>query len=294
MNQPYFVLEFAHSVHGRVQRIKLSYKFLAYLFGFVIALSLLACLLFSSYIRMSWKAHDYNELSANFERLRTRYQDLQRQSREHKQQMASLESLASEVSAAYGISQPESDRGIMDSDAPNAKESIEEYNFLKAATYSSIYHHYGYKWQAHSQPSLWPVIGALSSSFGGRSDPFSGEGAFHTGVDLQAPRGTPVHVTADGVVVSAGWSGSYGKLVVVDHGNGLETYYAHLSQLMVMAGQELRRGQVLGLSGGTGRATGPHLHYEVRLGGTPVNPYKFMSKAPTLSASRPVHNDFGL
>jgi murein DD-endopeptidase MepM/ murein hydrolase activator NlpD len=295
MNQHYFVLEFAHSVHGRVQRIKLSYKFLAYFFGGVILFALGAGLLFSSYIRMSWKAHDYNELSANFERLRTRYQDLQRQSREHKQQMASLETLASEVSVAYGISQPELNHNTMGSDAlPNVKESIEEYNFLKAATYSSIYHHYGHQWQTHSQPSLWPVIGALSSSFGGRSDPFSGEGAFHTGVDLQAPRGTPVHVTADGVVERAGWSASYGKLVVVDHGNGLETYYAHLSQLMVVAGQELRRGQVLGLSGGTGRATGPHLHYEVRLGGTPVNPYKFMSKAPVLSANRPVHNDFGL
>jgi murein DD-endopeptidase MepM/ murein hydrolase activator NlpD len=295
MNQQYFVLEFAHSVHGRVQRIRLSYKFLIYLSGCLIAACVGGGLLFSSYVKMSWEARKYNELSANFERLRTRYQDLQRQSREHKQQMASLETLASEVSVAYGISQPKLDRTNADSDAlPNVKESIEEYNFLKAATYASIYHHYGHQWQTHSQPSLWPVIGALSSSFGGRSDPFSGEGAFHTGIDLQAPRGTPVHVTADGVVESAGWSGSYGKLVVVDHGNGLETYYAHLSQLMVVAGQELRRGQVLGLSGGTGRATGPHLHYEVRLGGTPVNPYKFMSKAPVLSASTPVHDDFGL
>ncbi|MBV9498111.1 MAG: M23 family metallopeptidase [Acidobacteriaceae bacterium] len=296
MSQGYFVLEFAHSVHGRVKRIQLSYRSLLYIFGSFLLLAFVLVFLFSSYVSMSWKAHHYNELSANFERLRTRYQELQRQSLQHSQQMASLETLASEVSAAYGISPPELDHKLVDWDSLNVKESIEEYNFLKAATYSNIEgHHYVHAaWRTYSQPSLWPVIGALSSSFGGRWDPFSGEGAFHTGVDLQAPRGTPVHVTADGVVENAGWSGSYGKLVVVDHGGGLETYYAHLSQLLVVPGEDLRRGQILGLSGGTGRATGPHVHYEVRMGGTPVNPYKFMSKPQVLAKNKPAHNDFGL
>ncbi len=174
------------------------------------------------------------------------------------------------------------------------KESIEEYNFLKAASFSGIYHRYAYQWQTHSEPSLWPVNGILRSSFGGRSDPFSGEGAFHTGIDLAANRGTPVHVTADGVVESAGWSGAYGKLVIVDHGNGLETYYAHLSQFLVVPGQEVLRNQVIALSGGTGRATGPHIHYEVRLHGTPVNPYKYLAGSRTAQSSKPIHSDLGL
>jgi len=137
----------------------------------------------------------------------------------------------------------------------------------------------------------------LRSSFGGRSDPFSGEGAFHTGIDLAAPTGTSVHASADGVVVSASWSGAYGKLVVIDHGNGLQTYYAHLSSLLVIPGEEVRRGQTIALSGSTGRATGPHMHYEVRLAGTPVNPYKYLAKTKprTLTASsRTGHNDLGL
>jgi murein DD-endopeptidase MepM/ murein hydrolase activator NlpD len=119
-------------------------------------------------------------------------------------------------------------------------------------------------WQTHTLPSLRPVDGALRSDFGGRSDPFSGEGTFHTGVDLEAATGTPVHVTADGVVTNAGWSGAYGKLVVVDHGNGIETYYAHLSEFRVVPGEEVQRGQVIALSGGTGRVTGPHMRYEAK------------------------------
>jgi murein DD-endopeptidase MepM/ murein hydrolase activator NlpD len=115
----------------------------------------------------------------------------------------------------------------------------------------------------------------LRGGFGERSDPFSGEGEFHKGVDLSAPTGTPVHVTANGIVVSADWHGGYGRLVVVDHGNGLETYYAHLSRFYVRAGQEVRVGDMVGAVGGTGRVTAPHLHYEVRVGGAPMNPYRY-------------------
>jgi murein DD-endopeptidase MepM/ murein hydrolase activator NlpD len=171
---------------------------------------------------------------------------------------------------------------------------MREYNFLKAASFASVYHRYAYQWQSHSEPSLWPVNGVLRSSFGGRCDPLSGEGTFHTGVDLAAATGTPVHVTADGVVTSAGWSGSYGKLVVVDHGNGMETYYAHLSEFQVVPGQEVQRGQVIALSGGTGRVTGPHMHYEVRLHGTPINPYKYLVKAAPALPDAPAHSDLGL
>jgi hypothetical protein len=255
--------------------------------------------LFSSYLHMSWEVSRYKRLRADFERLRARYQDLQHQSLQHNEQMASLEDLASEVSAAYGIHPPVSadHQDLIDLDSslhPTVKASIQEFNFLRTAMYSDIYHRYAFQWQSHTQPSLWPVNGILRSSFGGRSDPFSGEGAFHTGIDFQAARGTPVHVTADGVVESAGWSSGYGKLVVVDHGNGIDTYYAHLSQFLVMPGQEVRRGEVIALSGGTGRATGPHIHYEVRLHGTPVNPYKYMSRLQIAQKAKSRHSDLGL
>lgn len=304
MNQQYFVVEFAHSLHGQFKRIQISHKSLAYLFCSLVVVFLLAFGLFSSYLQMSWKVSHYNQLRADFDRLRTRYQELQKASMQRKEQIASLETLATEVSVAYGISQPihkETDldpSASLDSDndlTPTVKESIEQYNFLRAANFSTIYHQYAFRWQLHNQPSLWPVIGQLRSSFGVRTDPFSGEGAFHTGIDLAALSGTQVHVTADGVVASTGWSGRYGKLVVINHGNNIETYYAHLSQIMVVPGEEVRSGQVIALSGGTGRVTSPHLHYEVRLGGTPVNPYKFLSKPDkTTTASAAHSSDLGL
>ena len=304
MNQQYFVLEFAHSIHGRVKQFQVTYKSLGYFACSLMVLGLVMFGLFSSYVQMSWKASHYNQLSADFDRLRTRYQDLQRISSQHSEQIASLETLASEVSVAYGIEGPSQSTAVAravasdSSLAPTGKQSLEEYSFLRGTNFSNTYHRYAYQWQSHTQPSLWPLNGVLRSSFGGRSDPFSGEGTFHTGIDLSAPKGTPVHVTADGVVVSASWAGAYGKLVVVDHGNGLQTYYAHLSQALVMPGQAVVRGQVVALSGATGRATGPHVHYEVRLAGTPINPYKYLGKpasTPTqLASAGPIHNDLGL
>ena len=287
-------------MHGRVKRIHITYKSLAYIFCTLCFVSLLAGGLLSSYLQMSWKVSHYNQLRADFDRLRARYQELQRVSLQHNEQMASLETLANEVSVAYGINEPAHASGTKtlefeSSLTPTVKESIEEYNFLKAASYSGIYHRYPFQWQAHTQPSLWPVNGLLRSSFGGRSDPFSGEGAFHTGIDLTAPTGTEVHATADGVVETAAWGGAYGKLVVIDHGNGLETYYAHLSEYRIIPGQEVRRGQVIALSGGTGRATGPHMHYEVRLRGTPINPYKYLAKSSQSGPVSPaLHDDLGL
>ncbi len=299
MKKEYFVLDFAHSLHGRVKRIHISYRSLACAGGAFLAVALMLCGMLSGYLWMSRKVSNYDRLSADFAHLQTQYVELQKQANQHQQQIASLETLASEVSAAYGINQPAStaqENGIpLHADAaPDLRESIEQYNFLQSASFSGIYHHYAYRWQAHNEPSLWPVVGILRSSFGGRSDPFSGEGAFHTGVDLQTPSGTPVRVSGDGVVVSAGWGGSYGKLVVVDHGNRLDTYYAHLSQLMVIPGEEVRRGEVIALSGSSGHATGPHLHYEVRLNGTAVNPYRYLGKAPNAQMVSVNHSDLGL
>ena len=299
MNQQCFIVELAHPVRGQVKRIQITYKSLLYVLGSLAMATLLLLGAFSSYVRMSWRVSHYNELRADFDRLRGRYQELQRVSRQHTEQMATLQTLASEVSIAYGFNQPNNapnhtDLASVDALTPTVKESIEEYNFLRNGSFSNIYHRYPYQWQVHSEPSLWPVNGVLRSPFGGRLDPFSGEGAFHTGIDLSASMGTPVHVTADGVVSSTGWSGRYGKLVIVDHGNGVETYYAHLSEFKVVPGQEVRLDQVIALSGGTGRVTSPHVHYEVRLGGTPVNPYKYLSKAQLSLPTKPERSDFGL
>ncbi|MCC7243126.1 MAG: M23 family metallopeptidase [Acidobacteria bacterium] len=129
---------------------------------------------------------------------------------------------------------------------------------------------------AAATPSLWPTHGWLSSGTGGRSDPFTGEADFHPGLDISADRGTPVYATADGVVSQAAFSGAYGNLVVIDHKFGVETRYGHLSAFRTQRGQSVKRGDLIGLVGSTGRATGPHLHYEVRVSGRILNPLRFL------------------
>jgi len=127
-------------------------------------------------------------------------------------------------------------------------------------------------------PSLWPVMGPITSSFGQRDDPFNGEGAFHTGVDISATFGTPVRAAADGVITTASMASGYGREIVVDHGNGIETLYGHLSGFAITTGEQVRRGQVIGYVGMSGRATAPHLHYEVRIHNTPVNPHRYLQE----------------
>lgn len=281
-HQPYFVLVLAHSLHGRLRRVHIPHKAIYAFF----TLALIGCFsvfgFLSSYARMTWKVANYNSLRNEVAALRTKYQELQKVTNQKNEQLATLETFASEVSVAYGLkSKPETSTDIAGGAAlaPTFRESLGQYNFLQSASISKLYRNFPKQWQTNIRPSLWPVEGRLMSSFGGRTDPFSGEGAIHTGVDLSAPQGTPVHAAADGIVVHADWSGGYGRLVIVDHGNGLQTYYGHLSRFEVVTGQEIRRGDILARSGSSGRVTSPHLHYEVRMGGNPINPYPYLAKS---------------
>ena len=166
-------------------------------------------------------------------------------------------------------------------------QSVAQFNFLESECQARRLFH----WAAcscsprqgladlTSTPTLWPVIGHLTGTFGERMDPFSGEGAFHTGVDISSQYGDCVRVSADGVVIEADERAGYGRLVVVDHGFGVTTYYGHLSSFNVIVGQQLRRGDTIGNVGVSGRSTGPHVHYEVRINGAPVNPMRYLRQA---------------
>jgi murein DD-endopeptidase MepM/ murein hydrolase activator NlpD len=129
---------------------------------------------------------------------------------------------------------------------------------------------------AAATPTIWPARGWLTDAFGRRSDPVTGEDAFHSGLDISADRGQPVYATADGIVQAAGPSGAYGNLITIDHGFGLATRYAHLQAFRVAAGDTVRRGDVIGLVGSTGRSTGDHVHYEVLANGQTLNPLRFL------------------
>lgn len=125
-------------------------------------------------------------------------------------------------------------------------------------------------------PTVWPVHGALNSGFGLRSDPFTGQPAFHEGVDISTSRSEPVLATADGTVLRSGWAGEYGKSIEIAHGDRYTTLYGHLEETLVAEGQAVRRGDRVGLVGSTGRSTAPHLHYEVHVDGRAVNPLEYI------------------
>jgi len=279
MNQEYFVVVLAHSLRGRLRRIHIPHKFVYV----VLALALVGCFsmlgFVASYARMAWKVANYNNLKRETDGLRARYQALLKSVDQTNQQMASLQLLAKEVAVAYGVRERLGGPAEISSEGrlgPSIAESLEDYDYLRAVRRLSLAGSVGHRIERRaSRPSIWPVEGRLMSAFGRREDPFSSEQAFHAGVDISAPMGVPVHVTADGIVVYSDWESGYGRLIVVDHGGGVQTYYAHLSRSFVHLGQEIRRADVIGAVGATGRVTAPHLHYEVRQGGNPVNPYTF-------------------
>ncbi len=287
MDQKYFIVVLAHSIHGRLRRIHVPYKLM---YG-ILALAAVGCFsLFgfvSSYARMAWKVANYNALKQEADALRTRYQNLQKVVTQTDQQLATLKLFANEVSVAYGIKQKLEGPTEIASEGrlvPTFSETLEDYNALRTPRVARFDRAYLRRWNTDVQPNLWPVEGRLMGAYGHRADPFSGEGAYHKGVDISAATGTAVHATADGTVVYASVFAGYGRLVIVDHGNGMETYYAHLSKFDVVEGQDVRRSEIVGRVGMTGKATAPHLHYEVRVGHAPVNPYRFLVGAAVAKA----------
>ena len=290
MKQEYFVVVLAHSLRGRLRRVHIPHQAVYA----ILALALLGCFsmfgFVASYARMAWKVANYNALKQEADGLRARYQSLQKVVGQTNEQLASLQLYAKEVSVAYGIKQKLDGPADISAEGklvPTFAESVQDYDFLRTTNLLALpTRNSGRLRPPGAQPSMWPVQGLITGPFGKRSDPFSDEGAFHKGVDISVPSGTAVHVTADGMVMQAEMvTGGYGRLVVVDHGGGTQTYYAHLSRIYVHAGQEVRRGDLMGAAGSTGRVTAPHLHYEVRVGGTPQNPRRYLSTAAIYQAA---------
>jgi murein DD-endopeptidase MepM/ murein hydrolase activator NlpD len=244
-----------------------------------------------SYSRMLWKVGNYNALRHDQETLKKQYRELQSTVTDTNQRLDSLQSLATEVAMTYGVLRYHP-AAFDQADATETPQdvfdrSMEQYSFLKrnataitvSAAGTRVFPAMAFA-DSNYTPSIWPIMGHITDSFGERLDPFSGEGAFHTGVDVAADYGEPVHVTADGVVISAETHAGYGRVVVVDHGFGTTTLYAHLSSYAVVAGTHVRRGEVIGYAGISGRSTGPHVHYEVRVNNAPVNPWRYMKTLP--------------
>ncbi len=244
-----------------------------------------------SYSRMLWKVGNYNALRHDQQTLKRQYQELQNTVADTNQRLDSLQSLATEVAMTYGVLRYHpaafdvSDNPVTPQDAFD--RSVEQYTFLKrnaaviAISSGGLRLMPGINFADSSYtPAIWPVRGHITDSFGERLDPFSGEGAFHTGVDVASDYGAPVHATADGVITIAENHAGYGRLVVIDHGFGITTWYAHLSSFSAVPGTRVKRAEVIGYTGISGRSTGPHVHYEVRMNNAPVNPWRYMRATP--------------
>jgi murein DD-endopeptidase MepM/ murein hydrolase activator NlpD len=303
LRKRYYILFVARDEDGRVRKIPLP---LHYVYGFVAAALVGAFTivgLAGSYTRMLLKTESFNQVRQERETLRKNYREMAQIAHDRDVQVASLGALASEVTALYGLRQnkmltahssaaaasaptPPSLALSDDVDQQAVKLSIDQFYALRAQAMSGrvtraleggLTPSYAGDWtQLADAPSLWPIEGRVASSFGEREDPINGEGAFHPGIDIDAPWGTAVHAAGDGDVTGASMGAGYGRQVVINHGHDLVTLYGHLSSIAVLPGQHVTRGQVIGYVGQTGRATGPHLHYEVRIHNVPVNPHKFL------------------
>lgn len=289
MQKRFYILFVARGDDGQLRKISIPVHYL-YVFVIGAAIGFLSLTgIASSYTRMLLKVSQFNQLRTEKDQLKDYSTRLEQVTKERDMQVASLGSIAGEVSALYGLkSEPTLVTATTDQihDA-DVSSSLDQLHALRSSALSGATmvgltmgltrNATTADWaRANAAPNLWPVQGQVTGSFGERIDPFNGEGAFHSGVDIGTGYGSPIIAPADGVVTFTEVLGGYGKAIMIDHGNGISTRYGHLSGFAVAAGQHVHRGDVIGYVGESGRSTGPHLHYEVRINDVPVNPYKYL------------------
>lgn len=289
MRKRFYILFVTRDEDGQLRKVPIPVHYL-YVLAVGAAIGLLSLTgIASSYSRMLLKVSRYNQLRSEKEELKNRYSQLEQVAQEKDIQVASLGSLASEVSSLYGL---KSESILVSTDTPSfrtaqIRSSIDQLYALKTSALTGAAtvgitlglnrNNTMADWiKANAAPNLWPVEGLVTGSFGERIDPFNGEGAFHRGVDISSSVGQPVVAPADGVVTFADFLGGYGRAIIVDHGHGLTTRYGHLANFAVIAGQEIHRGDTIGYVGLSGRSTGPHLHYEVRINDEAVDPLPYL------------------
>ncbi|MEI9977874.1 MAG: M23 family metallopeptidase [Edaphobacter sp.] len=324
LRRRYYIMFVSRDEDGSLNKVPVPLHY-AYLFVAAAAIGMFTITgLAGSYSRMLIKTARFNQLRQDHNALQKDYAHLEQASHEKDIQAASLGSLASEVSALYGLTASKlavpvgrlTDRkhgksaGVAESvatapltgstdftDEGGYSKTVDALQTLRNTAMSGtvmrplsnlggpgfrspidVFGGTGDELASSYVPTLWPIMGPITSSFGQREDPIlgNGEGEFHTGIDISAPNGTPIRATGDGIVREAQLSGGYGREVVVDHGHGIETLYGHMSGFAVAAGENVVKGQVIGYVGHSGRTTGSHLHYEVRIRNTPVNPHKYL------------------
>lgn len=289
MNKKFYTLLITPGAHGKVRKLQLPF----YVVPVVLALSIVGVVMLAglatSYARMLIKVSNYNTVRSQREALKQQFHTLESKVSRANVKLNSLQTLAAEVAVTYGFGNGHRQQITPDllnlarqSSAAEGDPSLYALNEMKTVSLNSVSAKFspstfpGMIDDPNAIPAIWPVHGRLTAGFGQRMDPFSGEEAFHPGIDIADAVGTDVMATGDGLVIEAEPDAGYGRSILIDHGDGITTRYAHLSRIFVVVGEQVKQGEIIGAIGVSGRTTGPHLHYEVRIHGTPVNPARFL------------------
>jgi murein DD-endopeptidase MepM/ murein hydrolase activator NlpD len=292
MHNRFYTLLITPGPHGRVRKIQLPFYVVPMVLGLSIVGVVMLAGLATSYSRMLIKVSNYNTVRSEREALKQQFQTLETKVSRANVKLNSLQTLAAEVAVTYGfrngrrqqitpdllnLARQSSAISGLDGDT-----SLYALNAMKTVSLNGISGRFspstfpGMIDDPGAIPAIWPVHGRITAGFGQRMDPFSGEDAFHPGVDIADGFGTDVVATGNGLVIEAEPDAGYGRSILIDHGDGITTRYAHLSRIFVVVGEQVKQGEIIGAIGVSGRTTGPHLHYEVRIHGTPVNPVRFL------------------
>ena len=289
MAKQFYTLIIVPHAKARFRKLQVPVRLMKWAAGFAGAFSLVALGILVHYTRIAYEVHELRHLRAENQVLLAKTKDYEENAGKLQNKVQALQSMVTKLGVMAGLEQSLPDARVggvggvpgTDAVAPALEQrslaAIDQHLSTLAAKSTQLEAFFrDQKVLLASTPSIWPVRGYLSASFGNRIDPFTGQPDFHPGLDVSTPIGTPIHAPADGVVISCADKGGYGHSIVLDHGNGILTRYGHLASYVVKAGQRVRRGDILGAVGSTGRSTGPHLHYEIWIRDQAQNPIHYI------------------
>jgi murein DD-endopeptidase MepM/ murein hydrolase activator NlpD len=279
----------------RLHKLKLPVRMIYLLAGIGILSFFVAVALGFNYAKMAFKAADYDKLQTENTGLKIQKKNLEVVTVKLGEKLSNLENISTKIqnlieketkqTKAKGPAVGGSKVDYTTAELLRSANLEEGIDLLKGRTAKmesdfSLLEQFAIQHATRQQytPNIWPVRGTITSHYGNRADPFSGDAELHLGLDISALFNAQVHAPADGVVLYAARKAAYGNLLIIDHGNGLTTRYGHLSRALAKVGQKVKRGELVGLVGMTGRTTAPHLHYEVRRNDRPVNPRGFLPR----------------
>jgi murein DD-endopeptidase MepM/ murein hydrolase activator NlpD len=289
-NEFYTLIVVPHA-KARFRKVQVSVKLMKWVGGGLATLSLAVLGVLLHYTRMAVEVHELRQLRSENTQLRQKTLEYEQNAGKLQSKLDQLQGMVMKLGVMAGLEQSLPDQAVGGAGGPHLAPMPEVPDAPALGSLNTMDHELTSLTQRSAQlaefykdqttmlastPSVWPVRGYFSGGFGKRADPFTGQRDFHTGIDVSTPIGTRVQAPAEGVVVSCGDKGAYGLTIIIDHGFGVVTRYGHLSGFNVKAGQRVRRGDVIGFVGNTGRSTGPHLHYEVWVRDQAQNPIHYI------------------